>query len=252
MVQFASVVRKLRSDKKGEAIDEKSRVEYARESLSDLKTLIQEIKHIKGGASAIVLQESWYRDQYKRTLGICFILSLILLVSFVGNIIQLKTEPKPKYFAATTDLRLAPLVALNEPMVTQSGLLNWTVETVSSTFSLDFKNWRKQLMAIRYRYSGKAFSQLVKSYKDSGNLEMIKNQRLVTGCTITKAPVILAKGVVGGKVTWKVEFPILVSYESSKGIENTQKLIATVMIQRVSTINNAEGIQIIQLLIKNK
>ena len=175
-----------------------------------------------------------------------------LLISVTINVLQAMYQEKPKYFAATNDLRIAPLIALNEPMVSQSGLLNWTTETVCKTFGLDFKNWKRQMMDIRYRYSDKAFGQLVRSYKKSGNLEMIKNQRLVMSCTITEAPVIPAKGIVKGKVTWKVEFPILISYESSKGVENTQKLLVTVMVQRVSTIKNSEGIQIIQLVVKNR
>ena len=220
--------------------------------LSQLQSLIAEIKEIKGGATAVMLQESWFKDQYQRILKLCLLLGLIAIISIMGNVFQFVYEEEPKYFAATNDLRIAPLIALNEPMVSQSGLINWTTETVSRTFELDFKNWKRQLMDVRYQYSDTAFAQLIKGFKKSGNLEMIKNQRLVSTCVVNEAPTIPGKGIVKGKMTWKVQFPILVSYESSQGVENTQKLLCSVMVQRVSTKKNSEGIQIIQLITDNR
>ncbi|BBO86767.1 hypothetical protein DSCO28_73330 (plasmid) [Desulfosarcina ovata subsp. sediminis] len=226
--------------------------ELTKKSLIDLTELLKEIKGLKAGATAVVLQESWYRDQYKRTLMICLVISILLLGSLIANTMQIFFKPEPKYFATTNDFRLAELTPLDQPVVSQIGLLNWTTETITRTFTLDFSNWRRQLMEVRSRYSNTAFKQLVKSLEDSGNLAMIKNQRLVTSCTITEAPVILAKGIVKGKMTWKIEFPMLVSYESSKGVENTQKLLVNTIVQRADTTKKAEGIHIIQLLMRNR
>ena len=231
---------------------EASRAELTQKSLIDLTGLIREIKELKGGATAVVLQESWFRDQYRRTLVILLVISTILVGSLTANVMQFAFDPEPRYFATTNDMRLAELTPLDQPMVSQSGLLDWTVETITSTFTLDFSNWRRQLMAVRPRYNNRAFKQLLKSLKDSGNLPMIKNQRLVTSCTPIEAPVILGKALVKGKVTWKVEFPMLISYESSKGVENTQKLIVNTLVQRADTTEKVEGIHIIQLLMRNK
>ena len=56
--------------------------------------------------------------------------------------------------------------------------------------------------------------------------------------------------LVGGKATWRIEFPIVVSYESSQGVESTQKLLATVLVCRASTAKTPRGVVIQQVVLK--
>ena len=44
-------------------------------------------------------------------------LSLALMVSLAVIALLLLNQPKPRYFAATPDLRLAPLVPLDQPLL---------------------------------------------------------------------------------------------------------------------------------------
>jgi intracellular multiplication protein IcmL len=55
---------------------------------------------------------------------------------------------------------------------------------------------------------------------------------------------------VGGKATWKIEFPLVVSYESSQGVESTQNLMATVLVCRASTVTSPRGVVIQQVVLK--
>jgi intracellular multiplication protein IcmL len=55
---------------------------------------------------------------------------------------------------------------------------------------------------------------------------------------------------VGGRATWKIEFPLIVSYESSQGIESTQHLMATVLVARASTVTTPRGVVIQQVVLK--
>jgi intracellular multiplication protein IcmL len=48
-------------------------------------------------------------------------------------------------------------------------------------------------------------------------------------------------------MTWKVEMPLIVSYQSSAGIVLTQKLLAEVWVERVDSSQNPEGIVISSL-----
>ena len=63
-------------------------------------------------------------------------------------------------------------------------------------------------------------------------------------------PVIVASGQIDGRASWKVEFPLLISYESSQGVENTQKLLATVLVRRASTVATPRGVVIEQIILK--
>ena len=79
---------------------------------------------------------------------------------------------------------------------------------------------------------------------------MIRDKRLSVSAVVTRAPVIIASGLVGGKATWKIEFPLTVSYESSQGVESTQKLMATVLVARASTVTTPRGVVIQQIVLK--
>lgn len=77
-------------------------------------------------------------------------------------------------------------------------------------------------------------------------------KRLSASSVATGAPVIIASGLVSGKATWRIEFPLIVSYESSQGVESTQRLIATVLVCRASTATTPRGVVIQQVVLKRE
>lgn len=192
----------------------------------------------------------WYKQQYHSALKLVLIMgvSVCICLCFIG--LLLFNKPAPKYFAATSDLRLAPIIPLDQPVLTQQGLLNWVSETIANAVSLDFLEWRDQLSKAREHFDEEAYKSFLSSLTNSGVLSMIRDKRLSVSAVITRAPVIIASGVIGGKMTWRVEFPLVVSYESSQGVESSQKLLATVLIRRASTLTTPRGVVIQQIVLK--
>lgn len=210
---------------------------------ADLMTDDQQ-NYLKG-----VLQNiGWYKRQYQRMTTMFGMACLVAMMSIACNVAQFVMKPSPKYFAQTPDLRITELRPLDEPYVTQEGLVNWTAETVSRTFSLDFLKLKDTLMSVREAYTDAAFEELVGNLKSNGTIDMIKEKRLSASVTLEKAPVISNSGVVAGVFTWKLEFPIIITYEGSAGAANAQHLVATVLVQRADTIQHPRGIVIKQLL----
>ena len=203
-----------------------------------------------GEAERLIGGLGWYRLQYQRAMKLAVGLVLVLLACAAAIGLLIIKQPAPRYFAATPDLRLAPLVPLDKPVLTQQGLLNWVTETVSNAVSLDFLEWREKLSRTREHFDEEAFKSFVASLNSSGILEMIRDKRLSVSAVVTRAPVIIASGLVGGKATWKIEFPLTVSYESSQGVESTQKLMATVLVARASTVTTPRGVVIQQIVLK--
>lgn len=201
-------------------------------------------------AETIIGGVNWYRTQYQRAMKLCLVSAagVCLCLCVIGALVL--TRPAPRFFAATPDLRLAPLVPLDRPVLTQQGLLNWASETVIEAVSLDFLEWREKVSRIRENFDEDAFQSFLHSLSTSGVLEMIRDKRLSVSAVVTRAPVIVASGLVGGKMTWRVEFPLVVSYESSQGVESSQKLVATVLIRRASTAATPRGVVIQQLVLK--
>lgn len=201
-------------------------------------------------AEAVIGGIAWYSAQYRRTMKLALGLVLALMAAIAVIAILTLTRPTPRYFAATPDLRLAPLVPLDKPVLTQQGLLNWVAETISNAISLDFLEWREKLTRSREHFEEAAFASFVESLNSSGILDMIRDKRLSVSASVTRAPVIIASGLVGGKATWKIEFPLVVSYESSQGVESTQNLMATVLVCRASTVTSPRGVVIQQVVLK--
>jgi intracellular multiplication protein IcmL len=58
----------------------------------------------------------WYRRQYQRSMKLCFGMTLAVCAALAVIAVLVLTRPTPRYFAATPDLRLAPLVPLDKPV----------------------------------------------------------------------------------------------------------------------------------------
>lgn len=201
-------------------------------------------------AETIIGGLGWYRSQYQRAMKLAVGLVLVLIVCIAVVALLILKQPTPRYFAATPDLRLAPLIPLDKPVLSQQGLLNWVTETISNAVSLDFLEWREKLSNTRENFEEAAYKSFLASLQSSGILNMIKEKRLSVSAVVTRAPVITASGLVGGKATWKIEFPLIVSYESSQGVESTQRLMATVLVARTSTVLTPRGVVIQQVVLK--
>ena len=203
-------------------------------------------------AATVIGGLDWYRTQFRRSMKLALALTVALSISLIVAAILLLNQPKPRYFAATPDLRLAPMVPLDQPLLTQDGLLTWASNAITGAMSLNFLEWREKLESIRPHFEDEAFKSFLASLQSSGILDMIRDKRLSASAVATRAPVIIASGLVGGKATWRIEFPLIVSYESSQGVENTQKLLATVLVCRASTARTPRGVVIQQVVLKRE
>ena len=201
-------------------------------------------------AATVIGGLDWYRTQFRRSMKLSLCLVAALCLSLAVSALLLLNQPKPCYFAATPDLRLAPMVPLDQPLLTQEGLLTWASNAIAGAMSLNFLEWREKLESIRPHFEDEAFKSFLASLQSSGVLDMIRDKRLSASAVATRAPVITASGLVGGKATWKIEFPLIVSYESSQGVESTQKLLATVLVRRASTAKTPRGVVIQQVVLR--
>ena len=201
-------------------------------------------------AESIVGGLQWYRAQYNRIVRLALVLGVAALTGMVIIAALVWSRPAPRYFATSPDLRVAPLVPLDKPVLTQQGLLNWTTEVITDAISLDFLKWREKLTEVREHFDTAAYKSFLASLNSSGVLEMIREKRLSVSAVVTQAPVIVSSGLVGGVATWKIEFPLVVSYESSNGVESTQRLLATVLVGRASTIDTPRGVLVQQVVLK--
>ena len=256
-VEVTQVVKEIiEVDRKDEIIEETVEKEIVATVALEVEKKPQKLKKIESsgeprGRKIIVENREYYQKAYFHSIRIAFALVCVLFLSVGANIVQALYAPTPRYFASDNEMRFVPLTPLSEPQMSQGGLLNWVANSVAATFTYDFRNWKNQFDSVRDRYTQKAFSEMMESLK-TGSLAMVVEKRYVASCVATSTPIISKEGVLDGVQTWIIKVPIIITYESSEGVENQQTLEAKMIVQRCKTSINPRGVQIAQLVTVKK
>jgi intracellular multiplication protein IcmL len=193
------------------------------------------------------LRNNFYRDNYRRMVLILLIV-LIINLSLVGVVFyQLANRPEPRYFATTADGRIMPLYPLSEPMLAPAELLQWAHLATIAAYTYNFVNYRDAFQQLQNSFTPDGWSYFESALQSSRQLETVIAKKLVVTAVATGTPVILDQGVISGRYAWKVQIPILVTYQSPN--EQTQQpLIVLLTISRVPTVDNPKGIAIVQFV----
>lgn len=201
------------------------------------------------GSAWVAQQLRWFRRLAHLGCGTAFIsicLNVVLGLAVLGLWGRI---PPPRYFAVTPHLRIMRIDGRKEPVLRDGAIRSWMARAVTQTLNLDFVHWRHQLSSVRGDYTHKAFVSMIESLQKSGDLDYIRKKRLSVSATPTRAPIIAATGHIGSVKEWKVQMPILLSFESSQGVVNTQHWIASVLIKQVSTLKYPNSIAIAQIVL---
>ncbi|MDF3055209.1 MAG: type secretion protein DotI [Gammaproteobacteria bacterium] len=189
------------------------------------------------------LRNNFYRDSYRRVLAALLITLIANAVLGVTVLYLWKDKPTPTYFATTNEGNIIPLNPLDAPVVTAAILLQWATVAAISANTYNFVNYRKELQAASEYFTPNGWREYQDALKASRNLETVVTRKLTVSAVATGAPVILDQGVVGGRYKWKVQLPILLTYESVN-TKITQPSEVTMLITRVSTLETPKGIAI--------
>jgi intracellular multiplication protein IcmL len=198
--------------------------------------------------TVVALRNQFYKDSQRKVI-------LALLIAIVVNIIlasmlvyMITHPPAPKYFATTINGRITPLFPLNEPNQSDSAVLQWANQAAIAAFTYNFVNYRDELQASSGFFTADGWDQFLNALQSSNNLDAVKAKKLIVSAVATRAPIILQKGVLNGSFSWRVQMPILVTYQSASEFTQ-QNNVVTMLITRVSTLNSPRGIGISQFVV---
>jgi intracellular multiplication protein IcmL len=198
--------------------------------------------------TTVVLRNNFYRDGQRKMI-------LVLLVSMMANFILasllvyiISHPPAPKYFATSINGRITPLFPLNEPNQSDSAVLQWANQAAIAAFTYNFVNYRTELQASSGFFTADGWDQFLTALQQSNNLDAVKAKKLIVSAVATRAPIILQKGMLNDKYAWRVQMPILVTYQSASEFSQ-QNNVVTMLITRVSTLNSPRGIGISQFVV---
>ncbi len=200
-------------------------------------------------AATIVVKNrsEYYRDNYRRVI-IALLLSIMIIASLITSLVYITTHPpQPVYFATTIQGRITPIVPLDQPNLPPSALLQWANQAAIASYTYNFQDYRAELQAASDFYTPSGWSNFLDALNKSNNLTTVIQKKLVVSAVATGAPQILDQGVIDGVYTWKVQMPMLVSYQSASAFAQ-QQVMVTIIIQRVSTLSSFRGVGIASLI----
>jgi intracellular multiplication protein IcmL len=199
--------------------------------------------------TTVTLRNQFYRDSYRRVL-MALLMSLMINFGLGSLLIYMVTHPPaPKYFATSINGRITPLTPLGEPNQSDSAVLQWANTAAIATFTYNFVNYRQELQAASEFFTPDGWRDFLDALKSTNNLEAVKAKKLIVSAVATRAPIVLQKGILGGRYSWRVQMPILVTYQSASEFSQERDMV-TMLITRISTLNSPRGIGIAQFVVE--
>lgn len=195
----------------------------------------------------VKLRNNFYRDNYRRVV-LALLVVLLINVGLIAIIIyQYQSRPEPRYFATSADGRITPLYSLSRPVVTAAQLREWANKAAMSAFSYNFANYRLALQEASEYFTPRGWRNFQEALRQSGNLQTVLDKKLVVYAVPTGTPEIIDQRVIDDRYTWKVQIPMLVTYQSVQ-TTLTDSLLVTLSIVRVSSLQAPQGIEIDQYI----
>lgn len=203
---------------------------------------------VEDALEVIKLRNEFYKDNQRRIL-LALIVAIGVSVMLGSLLFYIITHPPaPKYFATSINGRITPLYALDQPNQSDSAVLQWANQAAIAAFTYNFVNYREELQASSGFFTPEGWDQFLTALQQSNNLDAVKAKKLIVSAVATRAPIILQKGLLNGIYAWRVQMPILVTYQSASEFSQ-QNNVVTMLITRISTLNSPRGIGISQFVV---
>ena len=209
-----------------------------------LRTYVQ-FQGLEGVGYGLFFQEQMNR----KLLLLTMVLGITLAIALCAIVWLALAETKPVYFGVNQEMQIIPMYPLEEPMYTDAALKSWAAQAAREIFNLDFLNWREQLSNARTFFTKRAYLSFAKSLKEEGHLKLLSQYRALMHGVLQGTPIIVAAGVLNKRMTWELEVPFQLAYETSEKVLSHQSFIISMRIQRVSTAEYVQGIAISQLVV---
>lgn len=175
------------------------------------------------------------------------ILSIALIIALMACLGLALRKPDYRYFAVSTDGQILPLNALDEPTLSTSQVLTWVTNAVTKSYTFSFANYRSELQSSRDLFTAEGWEGFQQALQESGNLRAVIDNKFVTTAAPRGAPVVVGEGYVNGAYAWRIELPVLVTYQSGN-TRNTQDLLVTAVVVRRSELEHPQGVGIAQII----
>lgn len=194
-----------------------------------------------------MLRDASLREKVYTSNRITIAAIVALVFSVMANFYLFTQDPDIKYFATDTDGKIKEMIAINEPIQSINEVLSWTTDSITKAYTFSFANYRQELQAVRPNFTTDGWDGFQRALEESGNLKAVIQNMFVTTAVPRGAPVIVGEGLINGRYAWRVEVPIIVTYQSANA-RTTQDLLVSAIIVRRTELEHPRGLGISQLI----
>lgn len=196
----------------------------------------------------VKLRNEFYRDNYRKVIA-ALMISFFVIFILAGALFYIVSHPPaPRYFATSKDGRIVPLVAFSQPNLSNATVLEWSNTAATAAYSYNFVNYRQALQRAADYFTPEGKQMFFSAIKSSNNLQAVISKKLIVSAVATGVPVILEEGLLADRYTWKVQIPMLITFQSASQFSQ-QAVTVTMLIVRVSTLTSPSGIGIAQFIV---
>lgn len=198
------------------------------------------------GLGQVVVRNEFYRDGYRTLMKIALAEAVAIIILLLAMLLLVRnSDPVDRFFATTSDGRLVPMVALDEPNLSTPALMSWTAQAATETMTFGFNDYRRRLQEASRNFTRLGWASFTTALERSRIMEMVEaNQQVVTAAP-SSAPVLVSEGIVNGRYQWQVEVPMIINYQAGSQTR-AERIILTLLIVRVSKLESPNGVGIEQ------
>lgn len=177
------------------------------------------------------------------TLG----MGVLLGISLLHDAWEWSHPVQPRFFFTDGKHAPRPVVALDSPIVDDTQLLEWTVQTILAPYNIDYYNYPTELNTASRRFTVHGWNTFADSFVKQGNFDEVKRARLLCHAQAVRAAVIHQTSFVQGALTYQVQVPIVQTCENVNQT-SSNNLVITALVIRTSDDDHPDGLAIDQLV----
>ncbi len=205
-----------------------------------------------GALVTVVTRNEFYRDGFRNLIRIAILEGVIIVGLILTLIVYINNSVShDRYFATTADGRIMQLAPLNQPYMTTAALLSWVAQAATDVMTFGFHDYQRQLQAASRHFTKTGWETFTTALQASRIVESVQAQQQVVTAVPRSAPVLLKQGVLNGRYRWVIQMPIQVSYKATNSNRN-DNLLLTLVIERVPSLENPDGVGIEQWIAEQK
>ncbi len=151
-------------------------------------------------------------------------------------------HPEVKYFPVSPAGVLLKAVPLDRPLLSDSAILTGAETAVISSFNMNWKDWRMRMQNAQRWFTPQGFTAYQDIMTNSGDLEAVRQRRLVLSVAVIGSPVVKQSGILSGThlYAWKVQIPVRLAFESSD-VNNSKARLLTIVVVRANILSQPRG-----------